>query len=70
MPVGRQQQRSARHATEAALAARQRQPGALKLRLTHLATRIEERILDRPGDRFKKSGGGVVQARHRYYTEN
>jgi hypothetical protein len=45
--------------------------GGKSLRLgINLAKRIEERILDRPGDRFKKSGGGVIGARHRYYTEN
>ena len=46
-------------------------PGGKPLRLgINLAKRIEERILARPGDRFKKSGGGVIGARHRYYTEN
>jgi hypothetical protein len=46
--------------------------GGKPLRLgINLAKRIEERILDRPGDRFKKrGGGGVIGARHRYYTEN
>ena len=45
--------------------------GGKPLRLgTNLAKRIEARILGRPGDRFKKSGGGVIGARHRYYTEN
>ena len=45
--------------------------GGKPLRLgINLAKRIEERILARPGDRFKKRGGGVIGARHRYYTEN
>jgi hypothetical protein len=46
--------------------------GGKPLRLgINLAKRIEERILGRRGARFiKRGGGGVVQARHRYYTEN
>lgn len=45
--------------------------GGKPLRLgINLAKRIEERILGRHGARFPKhGGGGVLGARHRYYTE-
>jgi hypothetical protein len=45
------------------------QPGGEPLRLgTNLGKRIEEKLIGRPGARFKKrNGGGVLQARHGYY---
>ena len=47
------------------------QHGERGVAVVSLAKRIEERILDKTGTRFTKhGGGGVLQSRHRYYTEN